>query len=131
MRCKGKYINVSDDQYLSIDMSRGCCPEIPNCCDMRGMLSFFVLWILKGKSMIGQEIAEELGKMRGSKPTPGTIYPALKELRQKGLVEMKRRGRKTIYSLTEAGKEDLEKACAYFCAAFGEIFKEYSSDRSI
>jgi len=97
---------------------------------MRGMLSFCVLWILKGKSMIGQEIAEELGKMRGSKPTPGTIYPALKELRQKGLVDMKRKGRTTIYSLTEAGEEDLEKACTYFCTAFGEIFEEHSVDRS-
>jgi len=107
-------------------MNRECCPEIPDCCDMRGMLSFCVLWILRGKSMIGQEIAEELGKMRGSKPTPGTIYPALKELRQKGSVDMKKEGRTTTYSLTEAGEEDLEKACTYFCAAFGEIFEEYN-----
>ncbi len=75
--------------------------------------------------MNGQEISEELRKRRGTKPTAGTIYPALKELRTKGLVKMERKGRTTIYSLSEDGKEGLEEACRYFCVAFGEIFQEY------
>ena len=75
--------------------------------------------------MNGKEISEELEKRRGTKPTPGTIYPALKDLRIKGLVEMERKGRATIYTLSENGKEGLDKACRYFCAAFGEIFHEY------
>lgn len=75
--------------------------------------------------MNGQEISEELRKRRGAKPTAGTIYPALKELRTKGLVEMERKGRTTIYSLSEDGSKGLEKACEYFCSAFGDIFQEY------
>ena len=75
--------------------------------------------------MNGQEVAEELGKMRGLKPTPGTIYPALKELRNKKLIEMERKGRTTTYTLTKEGEEGLEKACRYFCSVFGDIFKEY------
>jgi DNA-binding PadR family transcriptional regulator len=106
-------------------MSGECCTEIPDCCDMRGMLSFYVLWILSKQPMNGQEIAEELRKRRGTKPTPGTIYPALKELRKKKLVDMKRKGRSTIYTLTDDGKKGLEDACRYFCDAFGEIFQEY------
>ncbi len=106
-------------------MNEKCCPEVPNCCDMRGMLSFYILWILSKKPMNGQEISEELRKRRGTKPTAGTIYPALKELRTKGLVKMERKGRTTIYSLSEDGKEGLEEACRYFCVAFGEIFQEY------
>ncbi len=112
-------------------MSEECCPEIPNCCDMRGMLSFYILWLLSKRSMNGQEISEELRKRRGTKPTAGTIYPALKELRIKGLVEMERKGRTTTYSLSVEGRNGLEKACEYFCSAFGEIFKEYKKTTQI
>ncbi len=75
--------------------------------------------------MNGQEISEELGKRRGTKPTAGTIYPALKELRKKGLLEMERKGRTTTYTLTMSGREEMEKACRYFCSAFGEIVHEH------
>ena len=49
-------------------------------CDMRGMLSFMILWLLSTRPMYGQELATEIGKRRGDKPNPGTIYPALKDL---------------------------------------------------
>jgi len=94
---------------------------------MRGMLSFYILWLLSKRAMNGQEISEELGKRRGTKPTPGTLYPALKELRIKELVKMEREGRTTIYKLSEKGEKELEKACRYFCSAFGEIFQEYKN----
>ena len=80
--------------------------------------------------MIGQEIAEMLGKMRGTKPTPGTIYPALRELRKHRLIDVKKEGRTTSYSLTEKGVKELRKACEYFCFAFGEIFEKHSAERS-
>ncbi len=112
-------------------MNEECCPEVPNCCDMRGMLSFYILFLLSKKSMNGQEISEELRKRRGTKPTAGTIYPALKELRTRGLLEMEKKGRTTIYTLSENGREGLEKACRYFCSAFGEIFQEYSKTTRI
>jgi len=111
-------------------MEEKCCPEIPDCCDMRGMLSFYMLWLLSRRPMNGQEIAEELGKRRGTKPTPGTIYPALKELRKKRLVEIERKGRETIYTLSEEGRTGVEKACRYFCSAFGEILQEYRDNKS-
>ena len=99
------------------------CP--PECCDMRGMLSFLILWLLSKKPMYGQELAEEIGKRRGTKPNPGTIYPALRELKRRGLVELKREGRITNYHLTEKGRKGILKACEYFCRAFGEIFQEH------
>ena len=111
-------------------MSEDCCPELPDCCDMRGMLSFQILWLLSKCSMNGQELSNELGKRRGAKPTPGTIYPALKELREKGVVTMERKGRVTIYTLTADGEEGLDKACRYFCSAFGDIFQEFGENRS-
>ena len=78
---------------------------------MRGMLSFYILWLLSKKPLNGQEISEELRRRRGVKPSAGTIYPALKELRKKGLVEPEKKGRKTTYTLSERGKEGLEEAC--------------------
>ena len=32
--------------------------------------------------MHGQELADEIGKRKGEKPSPGTIYPALKGLKE-------------------------------------------------
>jgi len=66
------------------------CP--PECCDMRGMLSFLILWLLSKKAMYGQELAEEIGKRRGTKPNPGTIYPALRELEKRGLIKSRKEG---------------------------------------
>ena len=98
------------------------CP--PDCCDMRGMLSFMILWLLAKKSMYGQELAKEIGKRKGAKPNPGTIYPALKELKKRGLIESDKKGRVTTYQITEAGREGFHLACEYFFRAFGEIFQE-------
>ena len=82
---------------------------------MKGLLSYLILWILSKKSLTGSEIAEELQRRKGTRPSPGTIYPALKELREKGLV---RADKAKAYSLTKAGKAELRKACACFSRAF-------------
>ena len=104
-----------------------CCPNPPaGCCDMRGLLSFSILWLLLKKDMYGQELADELGRMRGTKPTPGTLYPALAELESSGLVECTKRGRKKVYRLTEEGRRGALEACRYFCSAYGDIFREFT-----
>ena len=75
------------------------------CCDMRGMLGFLILFLLSKKSMHGQELADEIAKRKGGKPSPGTIYPALKSLREMGFINSEEKEGKTIvYSLTERGK---------------------------
>lgn len=74
--------------------------------------------------MYGQKIAQEIAKRRGAKPTPGTIYPALKDLSQRGLIKREKQGKRIIYSLTDKGRQGIEEACQYFCRAFGEIFEE-------
>lgn len=103
-----------------------CCDQpIQSCCDMRGLLSFTILWLLTKRDMYGQELREELARRKGTRPNPGTIYPALKELEATGLIEARREGRRKVYSLTRSGREGVEKACAYFCRAYGEIFEEY------
>ena len=93
-------------------------------CDMRGMLSFTILWLLSKRPMYGQELAVEIGKRRGDKPNPGTIYPALKDLAARRLIEASPQGRNSVYSLTKGGESALERSKAYFERAFGDIFNE-------
>lgn len=74
--------------------------------------------------MNGQELAKRIAVRRGSKPTPGTIYPALKDLFSRNLIEKTSEGRQVIYRLTTAGREGLLEACQYFYRAFGDIFED-------
>jgi len=96
---------------------------IMECCDMKGFLSYLILWNLSKKSMNGAEISKELEKRRGTKPSPGTIYPALKELKEKQLISA---DKDKIYSLTTKGKRELKNACASFCKTFYDM-KEMAS----
>jgi len=93
------------------------------CCDMKGFLSYLILWMLREEPMTGAEIARELERRRGSRPSPGTIYPALKELKEEGLITA---DRKKVYSLTKKGETELQKAVVKFCKMFydtGKMFK--------
>ncbi len=98
-------------------------------CDMRGMLSFTILWLLSTRPMYGQELATEIGKRRGDKPNPGTIYPALKDLSGRRLIKAHLEGRNNVYELTDQGRSSLEKALKYFDKAFGEIFSSAIATR--
>jgi DNA-binding PadR family transcriptional regulator len=93
-------------------------------CDMRGMLSFQILWLLSKGKMHGEMIAEEIEKRRGEKPKPGTLYPALKELSNKGLINGSRHGKIIVYSITSDGRAAVKVATNYFCRSFGDIFEE-------
>ncbi|TFG34483.1 PadR family transcriptional regulator [Candidatus Thorarchaeota archaeon] len=91
---------------------------------MRGLLTFQILWELDKEELNGQEIAEKIAKRRGTKPTPGTIYPALKELKKEKLIKGRKDGRQVVYRLTEEGKKGLLEASRYFLQAFGDIAED-------
>lgn len=93
-----------------------------DCCDMRGMLSFLILFLLSKKHMHGQEIALEIKKRKGEKPSPGTIYPALKSLKEAGFVREEKKGKTITYSLTPVGEKVLVIAKKKFCKTFMDIF---------
>jgi PadR family transcriptional regulator, regulatory protein PadR len=92
-------------------------------CDMRGMLTFQILWLLSKKRMHGEQIAEEIEKRRGEKPKAGTIYPALKEMKSKKLIDGRRNGKVIVYSITSNGRKSLRIATAYFVRSFGDILE--------
>lgn len=84
-------------------------------CELKGYLSYLILWILNKENMNGAEIGRELEKRRGSKPSCGTIYPSLKDLKNKKLIEIDENKK---YSLTSRGKKELKEECEFFCRMF-------------
>lgn len=92
------------------------------CCDMRGMLSFLILFLISKKPMNGSEIADELEKRKGMRPSPGTIYPALKSLKNSSLISEDKQGKNIVYSLTHEGKIVLKRAKLKFARAFMDVF---------
>jgi DNA-binding PadR family transcriptional regulator len=95
-----------------------CDPRDPVCCDMRGFLSFLILFLLSKKPMHGQEIADELEKRKGERPSPGTIYPALKLLKENGFIDEQKQGKTIVYTLSADGKASLRLAKQKFARMF-------------
>ncbi len=98
--------------------------DYEDCCDMRGMLGFLILFLLSKRSMHGQEIADEMEKRKGARPSPGTIYPALKALKESGLIRETKKGKTIGYSLTKEGKSGLKALKARFCRIFVDVMPE-------
>ena len=92
------------------------------CCDMRGMLGFLILFLLSKKPMHGQEISEETRKRKGERPSPGTLYPSIKNLREAGFLDEKKEGKTITYTLTPSGKKALTIAKRKFCQIFLGVF---------
>ena len=84
----------------------------------KGFLSFLILWLLSRKNMTGVEITEELEKRKGNRPSPGTIYPVLKNLKEKGLIID---DASKSYKLTKKGEEELDLRLERFFTTFCDI----------
>lgn len=87
-------------------------------CRSKGFLSFLILWLVSRKSMTGAEIALELEKRKGKKPSPGTIYPVLKNMKEKTLLSIDEKKR---YTLTGEGQKNLEAHLDAFIRTFYDI----------
>lgn len=84
----------------------------------KGYLSFLVLWLIRKKSMTGAEVTEELERRKGHKPSPGTIYPVLKDLKDMGLITMDKEKR---YSITKKGEKELHMTLHTFLEIFHDV----------
>jgi len=91
---------------------------------MRGLLSFLILHLLSKKQMYGLEIAEEIARRKAERPNPGTLYPTLKQLESRGLIESTKEGNTKYYKLTPAGREGLKRAKEFFIQAYADIVLE-------
>ena len=105
-----------------------CCPP-PACCDMRGYLSVSILYLLGKDPMYGSQLASELMKRRFERPTPGTIYPALKALEEEGLIRREGKGNKKVYRLTREGRAGLRDAARYFVQAYADVVDDFRAGK--
>ncbi len=67
-----------------------------------------VLKSLNRKNHNGYELINGLSQTFGKKPSPGYIYPLLKDLKERGFVTEAKSGNKNIYSITKDGKYFLD-----------------------
>ena len=96
-------------------------------CEMKGFLGFLILRMVSKRDMSGEGIAKELEKRKGCKPSPGTVYPALKSLRADGLIEEIKAGGKTkLYKLTKEGQKELKIATKRFTEMFYDMKEEFA-----
>jgi DNA-binding PadR family transcriptional regulator len=71
----------------------------------KGFLSFLILWLVRKEAMTGAQIALELERRRGKKPSPGTIYPVLRHLSEANILVIDKDKR---YSLSKKDKKRLK-----------------------
>jgi PadR family transcriptional regulator, regulatory protein PadR len=85
------------------------------------MLSFLILFLLSKGQKSGKELTDEIAARKGDKPSPGTLYPALKNLREEKMIQEKKQGKNSLYTLTATGKEALKEAKTFFCRTFKDV----------
>lgn len=75
-----------------------------------GNLRLYLLSLLEERPQHGYELMQGLSELFGGtyNPSAGTIYPRLAKLEAEGLVTKVTDGRKTIYAITDAGRQELE-----------------------
>ncbi|MHA1961492.1 MAG: PadR family transcriptional regulator [Candidatus Thorarchaeota archaeon] len=79
----------------------------------RGLLRLIVMTLLKTQNMSGSEIMDTLAERHGGKwrPSPGSIYPILDSLSEKGLIEIvDTDGRTKTYGMTKEGRAHMKAA---------------------
>lgn len=78
----------------------------------RGEVRTAVLALLAERPMHGYQIIREIEeRSRGNwKPSAGSVYPALQLLADEGMVDAEESNGRKIYSLTEAGREEVAES---------------------
>jgi DNA-binding PadR family transcriptional regulator len=72
------------------------------------------LTLLAEQPMHGYQIITELGSRSGGvwRPSPGSVYPTLQQLQDEGLVTVSEEDGRRTFSLTDAGRAEVERASA-------------------
>jgi formylmethanofuran dehydrogenase subunit E len=71
----------------------------------KGLLKLWMLKVISEGEVSGYDIIKKVEKLTGKKPSTGTVYPSLKSMQNKGWIIGKKMGNKSIYEITESGRE--------------------------
>jgi len=85
----------------------------------KGTLTFIILNVLRNNEFYGYEFIEEVKKLTKIEIAEGTFYPLMNRLKKENLVTSKWVEQESgiprkYFSLTDTGKETLEKMKAYW-----------------
>ncbi|MCW4022327.1 MAG: PadR family transcriptional regulator [archaeon] len=76
---------------------------------IKGLLKMCMLKIISLKNVSGYQIIKKVEMLIGEKPSTGSVYPLLKSMQDQGWIVGKKEGNKTLYSITDCGKEIVQK----------------------
>jgi len=98
-----------------------------------GLIRLHILHHACEEPIFGLGMIEELGR-HGYRLSPGTLYPIMHGLEEKGLLrsrEQQVNGRiRRVYLATASGRKALEAAKQKVRELFGELFEEWSGNMS-
>jgi DNA-binding PadR family transcriptional regulator len=88
-----------------------------------GQLRLYLLSLLEAGPRHGYELMRALSDRFGGtyRPSAGTVYPRLARLEEEGLVARTESGRKTLYALTDRGRQEVEAHRAELAALEHEL----------
>lgn len=102
-----------------------------NCCNMRGFLTFTALRLISKGPMSGDDLRRELERRKGSRPSPGTVYPVLKSMSANGWIsEASSRGKEKKYRITASGRRELDAATEKFISMFCDMKEDFDKAKA-
>ncbi len=75
----------------------------------KGYLKLTILKILANGPQNGYGLMKGLEKTLGKKPSPGSVYPILKDLLDKKIVSLREDGKRKDYTITQHGRESVRQ----------------------
>lgn len=76
---------------------------------IKGLLKMCMLKIISMEKVNGYQIMKRVEVLIGEKPSTGSVYPLLKSMQNEGWIVGKKAGNKTLYEITDKGKEIIQK----------------------
>jgi DNA-binding PadR family transcriptional regulator len=109
-------------------LSPGGFPRGPRA--RRGDVRAAALLLLAEEPRNGYQIMQEIEQRSGGawRPSPGSVYPALAQLEDEGLVQLEEREGRRTYSLTEAGRTYVEERRGELVAPWEEMSDSVDDD---
>ena len=88
---------------------------------VKAFLDLLILAILNGKPMYGYKIIAAVHKEFGVLLSPGSLYPLLHTLEEKGLVDSQFQGGRIVYSMTSNGRKIFQNTFTEYKATIRQM----------
>lgn len=76
---------------------------------VKGILKLLILKELEKDDATGYDLIKKISIKTSKKPSPGSVYPLLKELTNSGFLNVRAEGKKKVYSISKKGRKVLNE----------------------